>query len=205
MQAMWTICRPVGKNALNWTKGPLRSQRTTNIRISIFRFVEKKTLFDMEIDRQYNVKHFQPEWMKTKEYWDKSFETRFEKIKKNESRPPLKVWYSRNKFWCENFYKKNRILSDHHSTAFAQRSRLVKDFHQLLSIGFATNFEFSYHQNARVHRHDFYLVGNKLFATVVGSGTSNETTCTQTTHSVWSIRGEWLFSCFLLLESSFGL
>lgn len=34
---------------------------------------------------------FQPEWMKTKEYWDKSFETRFEKIKKDDDRPPLKV------------------------------------------------------------------------------------------------------------------
>lgn len=32
--------------------------------------------------------------MKTKEYWDKSFETRFEKIKKDDGRPPLKVMSS---------------------------------------------------------------------------------------------------------------
>lgn len=29
--------------------------------------------------------------MKTKEYWDKSFETRYENIKKDDDRPPLKV------------------------------------------------------------------------------------------------------------------
>lgn len=33
----------------------------------------------------------QPEWMKTKEYWDKSFETQYEKLKQNPERPPLKV------------------------------------------------------------------------------------------------------------------
>ena len=36
--------------------------------------------------------HFlQPEWMKTKEYWDKDFENRYEKLMKDTARPPLKV------------------------------------------------------------------------------------------------------------------
>ena len=34
---------------------------------------------------------FQPEWMKTKEYWDKDFENRYEKLQKDPNRPPLKV------------------------------------------------------------------------------------------------------------------
>lgn len=34
----------------------------------------------------------QPEWMKTKEYWDKSFESQYEKLKQNPERPPLKVY-----------------------------------------------------------------------------------------------------------------
>lgn len=35
---------------------------------------------------------FQPEWIRTKEYWDKSFEDRYEKQKKDHNRPPLKVF-----------------------------------------------------------------------------------------------------------------
>jgi alpha-mannosidase len=34
---------------------------------------------------------FQPAWMKSKEYWDKSFEDRFERQKMDAERPPLKV------------------------------------------------------------------------------------------------------------------
>ncbi|XP_008193678.1 alpha-mannosidase 2 [Tribolium castaneum] len=34
---------------------------------------------------------FQPTWMKSKEYWDKSFEDRFERQKMDAERPPLKV------------------------------------------------------------------------------------------------------------------
>ncbi|KAK4879668.1 hypothetical protein RN001_007814 [Aquatica leii] len=34
---------------------------------------------------------FQPTWMKTKEYWDKFFEDRFERQKMDSERPPLKV------------------------------------------------------------------------------------------------------------------
>ncbi|XP_002074126.2 alpha-mannosidase 2 isoform X1 [Drosophila willistoni] len=34
---------------------------------------------------------FQPEWMRSKEYWDRGFEERFENQKKEKQRPPLKV------------------------------------------------------------------------------------------------------------------
>lgn len=34
---------------------------------------------------------FQPEWMKTKEYWDNDFEMRYEKQKSDAQRQPLKV------------------------------------------------------------------------------------------------------------------
>lgn len=33
----------------------------------------------------------QPEWVRTKEYWDRGFEERFEAQKKDKQRPPLKV------------------------------------------------------------------------------------------------------------------
>lgn len=33
----------------------------------------------------------QPSWMKSKEYWDKMFEDRFERQKMDPERPPLKV------------------------------------------------------------------------------------------------------------------
>lgn len=34
---------------------------------------------------------FQPEWMKTKEYWDNDFETRYEKQREDPQRQPLKI------------------------------------------------------------------------------------------------------------------
>uniref|UniRef100_A0A182XFD6 Alpha-mannosidase n=1 Tax=Anopheles quadriannulatus TaxID=34691 RepID=A0A182XFD6_ANOQN len=40
---------------------------------------------------EYGKFDFQPEWMKTKEYWDKDFETRYEKLQKDPKRPPLKI------------------------------------------------------------------------------------------------------------------
>lgn len=42
---------------------------------------------------EYSKFDFQPEWMKTKEYWDKTFETRYEKLKQEPERPPLKVCF----------------------------------------------------------------------------------------------------------------
>ncbi|XP_053668564.1 alpha-mannosidase 2 [Anopheles marshallii] len=40
---------------------------------------------------EYGKFDFQPEWMKTKEYWDKDFEARYEKLQKDPKRPPLKI------------------------------------------------------------------------------------------------------------------
>ncbi|XP_055848547.1 alpha-mannosidase 2 isoform X2 [Episyrphus balteatus] len=40
---------------------------------------------------EYSQFDFQPEWIRTKEYWDKTFEERYEQQKKDHSRPPLKV------------------------------------------------------------------------------------------------------------------
>ncbi|XP_058974051.1 alpha-mannosidase 2 [Musca domestica] len=40
---------------------------------------------------EYAKFDFQPEWVRTKEYWDRGFEERFEAQKKDKQRPPLKV------------------------------------------------------------------------------------------------------------------
>lgn len=40
---------------------------------------------------EYSRFDFQPEWIRTKEYWDKTFEERYEQQKKDNIRPPLKV------------------------------------------------------------------------------------------------------------------
>uniref|UniRef100_A0A6B2E8D7 Alpha-mannosidase n=1 Tax=Phlebotomus kandelakii TaxID=1109342 RepID=A0A6B2E8D7_9DIPT len=52
-------------------------------------------LYESEADistlDEYSKFDFQPEWMKSKEYWDKSFEARYEELRKNPERPPLKV------------------------------------------------------------------------------------------------------------------
>ncbi|KAK9888622.1 hypothetical protein WA026_000851 [Henosepilachna vigintioctopunctata] len=42
----------------------------------------------MEVFKDFE---FQPSWMKTKEYWDKSFDDRYERQKMDGERPPLKV------------------------------------------------------------------------------------------------------------------
>lgn len=41
---------------------------------------------------------FQPSWMKNKEYWDKTFEDRYERQKMDPERPPLKVRHYENNF-----------------------------------------------------------------------------------------------------------
>ncbi|XP_055623115.1 alpha-mannosidase 2 [Toxorhynchites rutilus septentrionalis] len=46
---------------------------------------------DITTGDEYGNFDFQPEWMKTKEYWDKDFENRYEKLQKDPSRPPLKI------------------------------------------------------------------------------------------------------------------
>ncbi|XP_050085096.1 alpha-mannosidase 2 isoform X2 [Anopheles aquasalis] len=45
---------------------------------------------DISTVDEYGKFDFQPEWMKTKEYWDKDFESRYEKLQKDPKRPPLK-------------------------------------------------------------------------------------------------------------------
>lgn len=40
---------------------------------------------------EYSHFDFQPDWMSTREFWDKSFEDKYDALMKNESRPPLKV------------------------------------------------------------------------------------------------------------------
>ncbi|XP_049532049.1 alpha-mannosidase 2-like [Anopheles darlingi] len=46
---------------------------------------------DISTVDEYGKFDFQPEWMKTKEYWDKDFESRYEKLQKDPKRPPLKI------------------------------------------------------------------------------------------------------------------
>ncbi|XP_058812600.1 alpha-mannosidase 2 [Topomyia yanbarensis] len=46
---------------------------------------------DITTGDEYGNFDFQPEWMKTKEYWDKDFESRYEKLQKDPGRPPLKI------------------------------------------------------------------------------------------------------------------
>lgn len=46
---------------------------------------------DITTGDEYAHFDFQPEWMKSKEYWDRSFEQRFETLRNDAARPPLKV------------------------------------------------------------------------------------------------------------------
>ncbi|CAD6995978.1 unnamed protein product [Ceratitis capitata] len=43
-------------------------------------------------NEEYGKFDFQPEWIHTKEYWDRGFEERFEAQKKDYKRPPLKIF-----------------------------------------------------------------------------------------------------------------
>lgn len=51
----------------------------------------EETPTDITTGDEYGNFDFQPEWMKTKEYWDKDFESRYEKLQKDPNRPPLKI------------------------------------------------------------------------------------------------------------------
>lgn len=62
--------------------------------------------------------HSQPEWMKTKEYWDKTFETRYELLKKDTTRPPLKVKGCSQRVICGILCKLN-VFIGHHCATFA--------------------------------------------------------------------------------------
>lgn len=46
---------------------------------------------DINTKEVFSKFEFEPDWMKTKEYWDKDFETRYEKLMSDPHRQPLKV------------------------------------------------------------------------------------------------------------------
>lgn len=63
---------------------------------------------------------FQPAWMRSKEYWDKSFEDRYERQKMDPERPPLKVrlhsplyYYDDNTNFLPHLkaYRKNKSIN----------------------------------------------------------------------------------------------
>lgn len=52
----------------------------------------KETAVDITTHDEFRKFDFQPNWMKNKEYWDATFEERYDKLLKNEQRSPLRVW-----------------------------------------------------------------------------------------------------------------
>jgi len=46
---------------------------------------------DINTKEEFSKFEFEPTWMKTKEYWDKDFETRYEKLMNDAHRPPVKI------------------------------------------------------------------------------------------------------------------
>lgn len=51
----------------------------------------KEALVDITTTDEYSRFDFQPNWLRSKEYWDNSFEQRYEELMKNTSKPNLKV------------------------------------------------------------------------------------------------------------------
>ncbi|KAG5673606.1 hypothetical protein PVAND_003637 [Polypedilum vanderplanki] len=52
----------------------------------------KEANADINTKEVFSNFEFEPDWMKTKEYWDKDFESRYEKLMNNQQRPPLKIF-----------------------------------------------------------------------------------------------------------------
>ncbi|XP_066601390.1 alpha-mannosidase 2-like isoform X2 [Prorops nasuta] len=46
---------------------------------------------DIDAQREFSKFDFQPSWMRSREYWDESFETRYAELRKDPKRPALKV------------------------------------------------------------------------------------------------------------------
>ncbi|XP_011297547.1 alpha-mannosidase 2 [Fopius arisanus] len=46
---------------------------------------------DIEAQEEFDKFDFQPSWMRSREYWDDSFEARYAELRKDPKRPPLKV------------------------------------------------------------------------------------------------------------------
>ncbi|XP_072931215.1 alpha-mannosidase 2 [Epargyreus clarus] len=53
--------------------------------------VIKENIVDIDTAVIYSAFEFQPSWLRSKEFWDKSFEDRYERLRNDSSRPRLKV------------------------------------------------------------------------------------------------------------------
>lgn len=53
--------------------------------------VLKEAPVDVTTQDEYTKFDFQPNWLRTKEYWNAEFEQRYEELKRNATRPNLKV------------------------------------------------------------------------------------------------------------------
>lgn len=53
--------------------------------------VLRESFTDITTSDEYKKFDFQPNWLRNKEFWDNSFEARFEQFKKNATKPNLKV------------------------------------------------------------------------------------------------------------------
>ncbi|KAH8347341.1 hypothetical protein KR059_009410 [Drosophila kikkawai] len=54
-----------------------------------YELIESNT--NITANQEHSKFDFQPEWMRSKEYWDRGFEERFDAQKKDKQRPPLKI------------------------------------------------------------------------------------------------------------------
>lgn len=120
----------------------------------------RETPTDITTMDEYKKFDFQPTWLRNKEFWDNSFEARFEQFKKNTTKPNLKVWIA-----VDQPHGNRRIhvlysISGVYRSVFAQRPRMAENIFELLSKRFSSNIELCDFKNARVQRHDIYLVRN---------------------------------------------
>lgn len=51
------------------------------------------TMTDITTTQEYKKFDFQPAWLRNKEFWGDSFETRYEQIKQNKTKPNLRVFH----------------------------------------------------------------------------------------------------------------
>lgn len=83
-------------NSINSNKSPKRKDVNDNLDDEVISNWNKCPILE-EAQADINTKdvfakfEFEPDWMKTKEYWDKDFESRYEKQMNDPQRPPLKI------------------------------------------------------------------------------------------------------------------